>query len=165
MKTLRRIFPYLAILLGFSAFAWAVSFGTLPPADFRFNNEDEVQTIDPAKAMGQPENRVLNALFEGLVRLLPKEGEPTDEFGLQPLHPTGGCAELPEISADGKTYTFQLRSEAHWSNGDPVTSYDFAWSWRRTLHPETGSKYAYQLYYISGAKAFNEANVEVGDRE
>jgi len=164
MQTLRRLFPLLALVLFLSAFVWAISFGKLPPADFTFNNDDEVKTIDPAKATGQPENRIINALFEGLVRMLPKEGVGLDADGILPLFPTPGCAELPEITPDGRTYTFRIRPKAHWSNGDPVTSHDFAWSWRRTLHPETAAEYAYQLYYISGAKAYNQANVDVGQR-
>lgn len=163
MQTLRRIFPALALLLCAGAFLWAVSFGKLSPADFTFNNDDEVKTLDPAKATGQPENRILNGLFEGLVRMLPREGETLDADGLLPLYATPGCADLPEASADGRTYTFRIRPQARWSNGDPVTSHDFAWSWRRILHPETAAEYAYQLYYIAGAKAYNQMKLSVGD--
>ncbi|MFP6602761.1 MAG: peptide ABC transporter substrate-binding protein, partial [Pirellulaceae bacterium] len=75
--TTRRIFPYLMLLLILSALGWAVSFGTLPKADFTFNNGTEIQTVDPAKATGSPEGRIINALFEGLLRNLP-EKEATD---------------------------------------------------------------------------------------
>jgi oligopeptide transport system substrate-binding protein len=63
---LRRAFPFLVLGLMAVALAWAVSFGTLPPADFTFDNFTEVETIDPAMSTGQPENRVINGLFEGL---------------------------------------------------------------------------------------------------
>jgi len=71
---LRRIFPYLALGLLGGALAWAVSFGTLPPADFTFDNATEIETVDPAMSTGQPEHRVINCLFEGLLRNMPKQG-------------------------------------------------------------------------------------------
>ena len=160
----RKLFPYLVIALSLASLAWAITFGTLPPADFTFNNEDEVKTVDPAKATGQPENRIVNALFEGLLRLMPVPHATPDENGVIPLEPAAGAAHLPEISADGRTYTFKIRENAKWSNGDPVTAHDFLWSWRRTLHPDTASEYSYQLYYIVGAKKYNSAEVEVGDK-
>lgn len=163
MRGIRGSFPFLAPLLACGALAWAVSFGTLPPADFTFNNDDEVKTVDPAKATGQPENRIINALFEGLLRLMPVD-QPPGPDGVVPLVAAPGCSELPEISADGKTYTFRLRPDARWSNGDPVTAHDFVWSWRRMLHPETAGEYAYQLYYVRGARAYNRGDVEVGER-
>ena len=57
-------------------------------------------------------------------------------------------AEDCSISEDGLTYTFSIRRNAHWSDGTSVTAHDFVWSWRRMLHPETASRYSYQLYYI-----------------
>jgi oligopeptide transport system substrate-binding protein len=115
--------------------------------------------VDPAKATGQPENRILNALFEGLLRMMPPDGQTPDADGLVPLVASPAAAEMPEISSDGKTYTFRIRDSARWSNGAPVTAADFAWSWRRILHPETAAEYAYQLYYIRGAKAYNQGIV------
>jgi oligopeptide transport system substrate-binding protein len=162
---LRRAFPYFAIGLLFAALAWAVSFGTLPPADFTFDNSTEIETIDPAMSTGQPENRIINCLFEGLLRNAPEEGWETkyEQNENVPMTPQPGMAEIPHISDDGRIYTFQMRKDAQWSNGDPVTAGDFAWSWRRTLHPETGSKYAYQLYYIVGAKEYNLSQVKPED--
>jgi oligopeptide transport system substrate-binding protein len=164
MPFLRKAFPYLAIALGLASLAWAVSFGTLPKADFTFENGNEIQTADPSKATGQPENRVINALFEGLLRSLPDEGW-EKKYGPGenvPMTPHGAMAERFEVSEDGRTYTFHMRKGAQWSNGDPVTADDFAWSWRRMLHPETASQYAYQLYYLVGAEEYNTAKVEVG---
>jgi oligopeptide transport system substrate-binding protein len=82
--------------------------------------------------------------------------------------PEAGVAETWEISPDARIYTFHLRKTAKWSNGDPVTAQDFAWSWRRTLLPESAAEYSYQLYYIKNARAFNEGKItnfnEVGVR-
>jgi oligopeptide transport system substrate-binding protein len=153
------------LALGAAALAWAVSFGTLPRADFSFDNGNEVQTIDPAKATGQPENRVINALFEGLLRTLPP-AEWQQEYGPDdnvPLKPQPAMADMPEVSDDGRVYTFHIRKGREWSDGTPVTSHDFAWSWMRALHPETASQYAYQLYYIQGAEAYNTATINPGD--
>ena len=161
---LRSLFPVLLIVLMASALAWAVSFGKLPPADFTFNNDDDVRTLDPSLATGQPEHRLLSGIFEGLLRQLPVPGEGPDANGVTPLEPAPGVAESYEVSEDGKTYTFKLRANAKWSNGDPVTAHDFAWTWRRTLHPETGAEYAYQLHYIQGAEAYTLAKCEPGDR-
>ena len=161
---LRRAFPFLALGLLAGALAWAVSFGTLPPADFSWDNFTEVETIDPAMSTGQPENRVINGLFEGLLRNLPEDGWET-KYGLHdtvPMTPQDAVAESYTLSDDGRVYTFIIRPTAKWSNGDPVTAEDFWWSWRRTLHPETASQYAYQLYYLVGAKAFNLATVKEG---
>lgn len=113
-------------------------------ADLVFLNGAEPQTIDPALMTGQPDGRVAYALFEGLLWNGP-DGKPR-----------AGTAERWDISEDGRIYTFHLRKDAKWSNGDPVTAHDFVASWRRALKPETASEYAYQLYYIRGAKDYNE---------
>jgi oligopeptide transport system substrate-binding protein len=164
-KFLRKTFFYFAAALCLAGLAWAVSFGTLPPADFTFDNGTEIKTVDPAKATGSPENRIINALFEGLLRNLPPQGFAT-KYGPNdnvPLTPQPAAAERYEVSEDGKVYTFHMRPGAIWSDGSPVTSEDFAWSWQRMLHPETASEYAYQLYYIVGAEPYNSATVVVGD--
>ena len=149
---MRNWFP-LALLLGFSAaMLWAANFGTLPPADFTFTNGTEVKSIDPAIITGQPEGRVSNALFEGLQGTDPKTAKAVP-----------GVAETVDVSQDGKTYTFHFRSNAVWSNGEPVTADDFVWSWRRVFHPETASQYANLCYAIVGAQKFNTNAIEPGD--
>lgn len=158
----RKLFPYVVGFCALAALAYAVTFGQLEQADFAFNNGTEVKTLDPAKAEGQPERRVLDALFEGLLRTLP-DGKP-DENGLVPMKPKPGVAESYTISEDGKVYTFKIRRDAKWSNGAPITAHDFVWSWRRTLHPETGSLYTFHLHYIVGAKKYNHIEIDVGDR-
>lgn len=161
---IRKIFPYAAILLCLGSIAWAVSFRKLPRADFAFTNGDEVQTLDPSRATGSPEGRIINAVFEGLLRNLPTDAPP-DKDGLVPMRPAPGVAESYQISEDGKVYTFKFRPDVKWSDGTPVTAHDFVWSWRRTLHPETASQYAYQLKnYLVNADKYNGSNIEIGDR-
>jgi oligopeptide transport system substrate-binding protein len=161
---IRKAFPWLAIASGLAALTWALAFERLPPADFTYDNGNEIQTADPAKATGQPEHRVLNALFEGLLRSMPPERW-QDKFAPGenvPMTPEPAMAERYEVSPDGLTYTFHLRKDAQWSSGESVTAEDFVWSWRRTLHPETTGKYAYQLYYLKGGEEYNTAKVDVG---
>ena len=161
-RWLRNFFPYLAIGILLAGLGYAISFGRLEPADFTYNNGAEIKTVDPALATGSPEGRIINALFEGLLRNMPTGTEP-DETNSIPLRPvTMGMADTFEISEDGKTYTFHIRETATWSNGDSVTAEDFRWSWQRMLHPETGSEYVYQLYSIEGAVQYNTGVLELG---
>src|ERR1700719_1714940 len=113
-------------------------------ADLVVLNGAEPESIDPAVVTGQLEGRICYALFEGLLHF--------DRFGT----PQPGIAESWDLSSDGKIYTFHLRADAKWSNGDPVTANDFVQSWKRVLLPETASEYAYLLYHIKNAQQFNE---------
>jgi oligopeptide transport system substrate-binding protein len=119
-----------------------------PRADLVFLNGAEPESLDPAEITGQPEGRIASALFEGLTAFDEK------------ANPQPGVAERWEISPDGLTYTFHLRPDARWSNGDPLTAQDFARSWQRTLAPETASEYAYQLHYLKNGKPFNEGTLK-----
>ena len=116
-------------------------------ADLVFINGAEPETLDPAIITGQPEGRIVNALFEGLCAY--------DSKGKA----CPGVASSWEISPDGKTYTFHLRPDACWSDGRPLTSHDFVASWRRVLTPATGSQYHYQLFPIKNAKAFADGTI------
>jgi oligopeptide transport system substrate-binding protein len=159
---IRNLFPYLALGIIAMAVAWAVSFNNLPKADLTFTNGDQIKTLDPAIATGQPEGRIINGLFEGLLRSLPAEGAdaPENRGKNVPLQLFPGVSELPEITNDGKTYTFKIRPGVKWSNGRQMTAQDFVFSWQRMLHPETTSEYAYQLHYIVGAEAYSVARLE-----
>jgi oligopeptide transport system substrate-binding protein len=119
---------------------------TEPPADLVIINGAEPESLDPAIITGQPEMRIVRALFEGLTRL-----EPTNAT------PIPALAERWDISPDGTAYTFHLRGNAVWSTGQPITSDDVVWSWRRALDPLTASEYAGQLYFIRNAEEFNTA--------
>lgn len=120
----------------------------LERAELVFINGAEPESLDPALITGQPEGRIVNALFEGLARF-DKDGKPVP-----------GVAKQWEISDDKRVYRFFLRRSARWSNGDPVTAHDFVRSWERALSPETGSDYASQLYPILNAKAYGEGELK-----
>ncbi|MDF1838089.1 MAG: ABC transporter substrate-binding protein, partial [Planctomycetota bacterium] len=139
-----RVASAFTLLIALLAGAVALTRGAkLEPADFTFNNGTEVESLDPAQVTGVPEGRVVRCLYEGLVIKHPKT-----------LAPEPGMADRWEISEDAKTYTFHIRDGAQWTNGDAVTAHDFEWSMKRMLDPRTGSQYAYQLWYVVGAKAF-----------
>lgn len=148
------IFATLVAALAIWAVGWAVSRGRLPPADFTFVNGTEIESIDPAVVTGQPEGRIIHALFEGLVN-----------WRADTLEPIPGVAERWEISPDRLTYTFHLRADARWSDGSPVTAHDFAYSFRRFLDPLTAAQYSFQLWYVKNAEKYTTGadSLEPGD--
>jgi len=117
-------------------------------ADLVLINGAEPETLDPAIITGQPEGRIVNALFEGLCAF-DKSGKAVP-----------GVAERWDISEDGRTYTFHLRADAKWSDGARVTANDFVASWKRTLSPATASAYNYLLFPIRGAQDFAEEKIK-----
>ncbi len=118
-------------------------------ADLIIINGAEPESLDPAIITGQPDLRVVSALFEGLTRNDPRSGAPIP-----------GLAERWEISDTGCVYTFYLRSNACWSTGEPITALDFEYSWLRVLAPETAADYAGQLFYLTNAEAFNGGRIK-----
>jgi oligopeptide transport system substrate-binding protein len=107
-------------------------------------NQNEPTTLDPNLIDAATDQNIATALFEGLTVL--------DEATSQPLP---GVAERWDVSPDGLVYTFHLRAAARWSNGDPVTAQDFAYSFQRILTPAFAAVYAYMLWPIKGAEEFN----------
>ena len=115
-----------------------------PRADLVVCNGAEPQTLDPALVSGQLEGRLCSALYEGLTRRNARGKS------------VPAAAESWDISPDGKTYTFHLRPNLRWSNGQPLTSRDYRYSWLRALDPKTASPYAEILFVISQAEAFHQ---------
>ncbi|ELY4856888.1 oligopeptide ABC transporter substrate-binding protein OppA [Cronobacter sakazakii] len=123
------------------------------------NNGSEVQSLDPHKIEGVPESNINRDLFEGLLV--------TDVEG----HPSAGVAETWE-NKDFKVWTFHLRKDAKWSNGEPVTAQDFVYSWQRLADPKTASPYESYLQYghitniddiIAGKKPATDLGVKAID--
>jgi oligopeptide transport system substrate-binding protein len=112
-----------------------------PPADITIVNGTEPESLDPHIVTGVSEMRITKALFDGLTKLDPRT-----------VQPVPALAERWDISPDGRTYTFHLRTNAVWSTGEPLTSADVVWSWLRALSPATASDYAGQLFYLRGAE-------------
>ncbi len=120
-----------------------------PPADVTILNGAEPETLDPAILTGQADMRVAQGLFEGLTQFDPKTSRPIP-----------GLAWGWEVSADGKTYTFHLRTNLVWSTGQPIRAADVVYSWIRALSPATAAEYAGQLYYLKNAEAFNTGKIQ-----
>ncbi|HHX82862.1 MAG TPA: peptide ABC transporter substrate-binding protein [Pseudomonadaceae bacterium] len=112
-------------------------------------NAAEPAALDPHITTGVSESHIINALFEGLVIKNPAT-----------LEPEPAVAERWEVSEDGRTYTFHLREDALWSNGEPLTAEDFRWSWMRALMPELGSQYNYMFFSIVNAQEFAEGRLD-----
>jgi oligopeptide transport system substrate-binding protein len=112
--------------------------------DLRININSEPPTLNPGLAEDSTSGTVLRQVLEGLTRIN-LDGKPEN-----------AAAKDVKVSEDGKTYTFTLR-DAKWSNGDPVVAADFEYAWKWALNPNNISPYAYQLYYVEGGQAFNEA--------
>ena len=112
-------------------------------------NGTEVATIDPHKSQGVPESHVIRDLLEGLVN---QDGEGNT---------IPGVAESWETT-DNKTFTFHLRKDAKWSNGDPVTAQDFVYSWKRAVDPATASPYAWYMEYT---KMVNAKDIVAGKKD
>jgi len=114
-----------------------------PAADITIVNGSEPESLDPAIVTGIGEMRITKALFEGLLRLDAKTALPS-----------AGLAHRWDVSADGRTYTFYLRTNATWSTGEPITSEDVVYSWRRALNPSTAADYAGQLFCIRNGEQY-----------
>ena len=112
-------------------------------------NGAEPSDLDPQLVTGVPEHMILMGLFECLTGQDPKD-----------LHPVPAVAERWEVSADLLTYTFFLRKNAKWSNGDPVTARDFYQSYRRILEPTLAAQYAYMHHIVKGAQDYNEGKLK-----
>ncbi|MEZ5429275.1 MAG: peptide ABC transporter substrate-binding protein [Pyrinomonadaceae bacterium] len=110
----------------------------------RYITGSEPESLDPQFVTGQPEARILIGLYDRLVEYHPKTMEPIPSM-----------ATHWEISPDGTVYTFYLRNNGKFSNGDPIKAEDFAWSFRRALSPELASRYAFLGYDIKYAEAYN----------
>ena len=111
-------------------------------------NGSEPQGLDPHIVTGVPEHHLLITMCEGLTISNPEGGENLP-----------GMAESWEVSDDGKTYIFNIRKNAKWSNGDDFTAHDMVWSWKRILTASLGSQYPDMLYYIEGAEEYHTGKV------
>ncbi|WP_299687990.1 ABC transporter substrate-binding protein [uncultured Vibrio sp.] len=112
-------------------------------------NGTEVATLDPHKSQGVPESHVIRDLLEGLVN--------QDSEG----NTIPGVAESWETT-DNQTFTFHLRKDAKWSNGDPVTAGDFVYSFQRAVDPATASPYAWYMEYT---KMVNAKDIVAGKKD
>lgn len=106
----------------------------------------EPETIDPSLNSTVDGGTYIQHTFEGLMKYETVDGE------MDPEVVPGQAASEPEVSDDGLTYTFTLRDDIYWSDGEPVTAQDFVYSWQRLVDPATGSDYAYIINMVQNAQ-------------
>ena len=106
------------------------------------------QSLDPHIATGSPEFKIIDALSDSLLRIN------LVSYDVEPL----GALSWEE-SADGLRYTFQLREDARWSNGEQVTAHDYVYAWQRAMLPTIGWQYATDYYYIVNAEAYHKGDI------
>lgn len=129
---------------------------------FKLVVQQEMPSADLSVATNTISFSALNNVYEGLYRL-------DDKSKPQPA----GAVELAKKSDDGLTYTFKLREDAKWSNGDPVVAEDYVYGWQRTADPKTAAEYAYMFELVkngadvsAGKKGLEELGIKAtGDHE
>ncbi|GAA0763004.1 peptide ABC transporter substrate-binding protein [Clostridium sartagoforme] len=133
----------LTLTLGMSVF---VGCGNKDSADsgrkLIYNLGEDPETLDPTLNTSSGAGSIIDNAFEGLMRL--DENEKA----------IPGVAEKMEVSDDQLVYTFTLRKDAKWSDGEAVTAKDFEYSWVRALTKDTAAEYNYQLFYIKNGEKF-----------
>ena len=146
-KQLHRSLSSLALLLCWTASlltaACSVEQPERPADAFAFALGSDPETFDPGSMSGSVEGDVAYQLFEGLLSPAADDGPPEP-----------GVAERFDLSADGRTYTFHLRPDARWSNGDPLTAADFDYAWRRVLKHKIAADYINLFRLVRGAAEY-----------
>ena len=131
-----------SVLLLFAIVLWSTA---LPRADLVVANGPDPQSLDPAVTTAIPDARVLSSLFEGLLDTDPETLEPVPAL----------ARAMPEVSDDGLTWTFKLRPDLVWSDGEPLDAHGLRWSFLRFLDPKTAARFTELLFGVRGAQAFN----------
>jgi len=115
---------------------------------FTLRLSGEPETLDWNRAHTPIEGNLLSNLMDGLVAFDPQ------------LKVIPALAQSWKVSSDGKVYEFHLRKDVQWSDGVALRAQDFVFSWKRLLSPETAAAYAYFLYDVVGAEAFNRGELK-----
>lgn len=123
---------------------------------FTFAVAADPQTLDPSRMSGAPEGRIAFNIFEGL--MMP--GPSTENLDDPTKVVVPGVAESFDISDDGLTYTFHLRENARWSNGEPVTARDFERSWKRVLTPDFPGDYVQLLWIFENGREYSQGDLD-----
>ena len=120
-------------------------------SDMNVMLETPIESLDPQQATDGTSFEVIADYTDGLMQM--------DADG----QAVPAIAESYDLSDDGLTYTFHLRSDAKWSNGTPVTAADFVFAWQRAVDPAVASEYAYMLSDIGQVK--NAAEIIAGEKD
>ena len=120
-------------------------------SDLNVMLETPVEALDPQQAVDGTSFEVIADYTDGLYQM-DKNGEAVPAL-----------AADTQISEDGLSYTFKIRDDAKWSNGDPVTAQDFVFAWQRAVDPKVASEYAYMLSDVGQIK--NAAEIIAGKKD
>ena len=112
---------------------------------FIVGNSAEPRGLDHQLVTGVPESKLISALFEGLA---------SDHPYLDDESPPG-AAESWDVNDEKTDWTFHLRRDGRWSDGEPVTAHDFVFAYHRLLHPDLAAYYADMLYFLVNAEDYN----------
>jgi len=146
-----RFFVPLILIL---CFVGAVAIGTRtgdPRAELTYTLRGSIHTLDPGNMSYMQDIHLARGIWEGLMQVDNRTGAPIP----------GAASGWPEVSADLKTYTFTIRDNARWSNGEPLVAGDFVRGWRRAIEPGTAETYAEMLSkYIDGLFEYTQWRTE-----
>ncbi len=142
MRTLATLFLVALVLGGCHRRETPVEIGNREQI-LHLGNGSEPRDLDPHISSSVTESNILCALFEGLVNNSP------DGHRIVP-----GAAERWDVSPDGRVYTFHLRPGLQWSNGDPLTSADFLWSFRRIIEPTLAAEFSVYADWVVGSQDY-----------
>lgn len=135
-------------LVGLILGAWGCGFEPDEPraegGELRFISGSAIKTLDPQGTSWLVDFRIIEALFEPLLRVNPETME---------IEPSAAKA-MPTVSEDGLIYTFKIREDAKWSNGDPLLASDYAYGWYRALLFDLAADYSALFFCIEGAEDF-----------
>lgn len=120
-------------------------------SDLNVMLETPVEALDPQQAVDGTSFEVIADYTDGLYQM-DKDGEAVPAL-----------AADTQISEDGLSYTFKIRDDAKWSNGEPVTAQDFVFAWQRAVDPKVASEYAYMLSDVGQIK--NAAEIIAGKKD
>jgi oligopeptide transport system substrate-binding protein len=118
--------------------------------EFVRDNSAEPGSLDPQRIEGTVGANIARDLFEGLLN----QARNGDEMP--------GVATDYSVNADNTVYTFNLRKNAKWSNGDTVTAHDFVYAWQRAVDPATGSPYS---WFVEIPQITNASAIIAGDKD
>ena len=121
----------------------------------------EPETIDPGLISSVDGSTYVNHMFENLMKYVPTDEDADESGNVKMTKVDLGQAESYDVSEDGLTYTFKIRSDAVWSDGEPVKAQDWVYSWQRLVNPETASDYG---YFLDGV-VVNAAEIQAGEKK
>lgn len=159
-KALSMVLALGLAITGTSSFAYAES---TDESVIRACIASEPETLDPNLESSVDGATYAMHLFEGLMKYEQTDDNAAldDSDNVKLLVPTYGQAESYDVSEDGLTYTFHLRDDIFWSDGEPVTAANFEYSWKRIVDPANAADYGYILDGI----VENAAAIQAGEAE